>query len=377
MADLKTQLANELSKLISIDSQNPPGNEKAIISYLDKEFKKLKIRSKIIGKANRLNLINSIKLGSGKRKIMFMTHVDTVPGSRGWTTKFLKPVIKNNKLYGLGSGDMKCAAASHMVLIKEIMKNQKKYASINATLSFAFCADEETGGKLGAEMLLKNHSQLFNQDLVIVGEPTNQKLIVSHKGVIQAEIEIFGKSAHASTPHLGTNSIQVASRLIGELSKLKLNSKPNRYLSPPLTVNFGIISGGDALNKVADYCKFGIDIRHIPEITSKNILAEVKSIINKIKSSHSKSKLSWTYKIKVLETGKAAQSSVATIKKVEKILKRKAQGVSYSTDSRFLKCDFIIYGAGDEKLAHCPNEYVDLNKLVKVHKDYVKLVEEY
>ncbi|MBT6519818.1 ArgE/DapE family deacylase [Candidatus Woesearchaeota archaeon] len=370
--DLKSALVKELSKLISIDSQNPPGNEAVIISYIKKEFNKVGIKTKVIGENKRHNLIAEIKLGTGKRKILFMPHIDTVLGSNSWNTPPLKPVLKGNKLYGLGSGDMKCAAASHIVMARELMKNKKVHDNLNATVRFAFCADEEVTA-IGINYLLKKVPKFFKCDLIICGEPTNLKLKVAHKGICPTKIDVFGKSAHGSTPQLGVNAINAAAKIITGLKNIKIG-KPQKYFETGVTLNVGIINGGDMMNKVADHCSFVIDVRLIPNITPQQVNTGFKKVIDKLRKVD---KNSWNYKITNLTYQKAVRTSDASIKKLEKIFNQKADSINYTTDLRFLKADFVVYGAGNEKLAHCPNECVEINKLVKSHKDYFKLLEHY
>jgi succinyl-diaminopimelate desuccinylase len=365
-----------LQNLIAIDSQNPPGDERKIISFIRNYLKKLGVASKIYKfKKNRPNLVCKIKSKYSKRKILFTPHLDTVPATGKWRFGWLSGKIYKGKIYGRGATDCKANIACALYLIKILKK--KKIQLKNLDLIFAFCADEETGSYHGT-IPLANFLKGVDHGIVLDADDFN--IIVAQKGLLHLRVELFGKEAHAAYPERGINAIEKGVNILKEIIERKFNYKPHTLLKKP-TLNIGKFSGGDKVNIVAGHAFFELDIRYLPAMSKEEIISDIEKIVKKQKI---------RYKIKIL----AHQDPIEIEKNTPVIIilrqvlrKHKIQSQlkpSFgATVINFLQdkgIESFAFGFGSKGQAHVKNEYVKINNLykgVEVLEDYVKELDRY
>lgn len=365
-----------LQKLIRIDSQNPPGNERKIICFIKTYLKKLGVASKIYEfKKNRLNLICNLASINAKRRIIFTPHVDTVPASGKWKFSPFSATIHNGRLYGRGATDCKVNVAVALFLIKRL--KETKTILKNLDLIFAFTADEETGNHYGIMPLTRYFK---NIDYGVVLDADEFDIIVAQKGLLHLRVEFFGKEAHGAYPERGVNAVEKGVLILQEILRRKLNYKAHALLKKP-TLNIGRFSGGDKVNVVAGWAFFEIDIRYLPSMNDKDIIRDIEKIIKKhtIK-----------YKIKIISHQAPIEidTSIPTIKVLRNILKdNKIQSklkpsfgatvINYLTD---MGIESFAFGFGSKGNAHIKDECVKISNIkkgVKVLEEYVKGLDDY
>jgi acetylornithine deacetylase len=133
----------------------------------------------------------------------------------------------------------------------------------------ALSYDEEVGC-LGVRSLIERfHDQPVKPLLCVIGEPTELKPVLGHKGKLAMRCEVHGAACHSAYAPSGVNAIEYAARLIGELVRLGDTLKAPQQLDarfdPPFsTVQTGVISGGKALNIVPQDCRFDFEVRSLP-----------------------------------------------------------------------------------------------------------------
>jgi succinyl-diaminopimelate desuccinylase len=135
-------------------------------------------------------------------------------------------------------------------------------------------SDEEQDGENCSKYLTK---QGYLGDFVVCGEPTNLGIGVQAKGILQIDIEIFGKSAHGSRPWQGENAIIKAYEIFNLITKLPFAKEKSEFYEFP-SINLSKIEGGNIYNKVPDYCKMSLDIRFLPHQKIDEILIQIKSV---------------------------------------------------------------------------------------------------
>ena len=130
-------------------------------------------------------------------------HTDVVPvAGQQWSTDPFTLTAKNNRLYGRGSVDMKGFLACMLASVPVFQT-----AGLVKPVHIAFTFDEEIGG-FGMPVLLKQLADKdFNPKAVIVGEPTENKLITGHKGGFEMRTEITGHEVHSCNPTLGVSCL--------------------------------------------------------------------------------------------------------------------------------------------------------------------------
>ena len=358
---MNRELITLTQKLINIDSSNPPGKEKEVISFIQSYLAELGVPSKIYEfKKERPNLICAINSINRRKKIVLTPHIDTVPVTGCWRFGPFSGKVYKGRIYGRGATDDKGNAAVALYLIK-ILK-QEKILLKNLDLVFAFTADEETGSDYGIKPLLK---KLRGVDYGIVLDSGEFDIVVAQKGLLHIKIEIFGKEAHGAYPERGINAIEKSVYILKDILKEKLTPHAHPLLKET-TVNIGTIQGGEKVNIVAGYNSFELDIRYIPPFKKEMIIKKIRKIIERYKV---------RYKIQILASQEPLQirKTHFLIKELKRVLRHYritpcCKPSFGATVINFLKdkgIDTFAFGFGSKGCAHTTNEYVKIDNLVK------------
>lgn len=266
-----------LKRLVSVNTVNPPGNERELLPIIKQAFDSLGAKMEMWEKKkNRTNFIG--KIGSGSPSVGFFPHLDTVPAGDGWKTDPFTPVVKNGRLYGRGSVDSKGNFISSWLAIKTFLAVNKKFKGLPAgrqgTIYLVGCADEETGSENGVKYLLEKG---FKVDYAIVPDGGYiDKIVIGEKGIIRFRIKSFGVQAHASRPQLGINALENLIKLLYKITEIQFTDLSFHQLFEGPTTNIGIVKGGHAANIIPAYAEAEIDIRFPLGMDKKKIIAKIK-----------------------------------------------------------------------------------------------------
>ena len=190
-----------LQKLVQTSSINPYTSEnkrvddpieKDVAELIFSQLKNHKLEPKKIGASKqRFNVVASLGPQRHRRSLLFNGHMDTAFIS-GLTRKNFLGTVKKNKLYGLGSLDMKGSLSAYIYATKAITDLDYK---LKGRLTLAFVADQESGAcsKWGTSYLL---SKGIKAKAVIVGEPGSETIAIGHRGGYQFKITVKGESVH-------------------------------------------------------------------------------------------------------------------------------------------------------------------------------------
>ena len=243
----------------------------------------------------RVNLFATIKakIESNKKPIILSGHTDVVPVSKGWVTDPFEATIKEDKLFGRGSCDMKGFIACTLAYAPIFSSS-----NLDRDIHFSFTFDEETACK-GAPILIEELKKRGIHDCIcIVGEPTNMKIIDAHKGCYEYTTYFEGLAGHSSQPEKGVSAVEFAARYVNKLielkEKLKSRQLKDSIFDPPYsTLQVGGIFGGIAHNVIADKCHVNWETRpvvkedgiflnnEIDKFTQEVLLPEMKKIYPK------------------------------------------------------------------------------------------------
>ncbi|WP_282413843.1 acetylornithine deacetylase [Pseudomonas sp. PS01299] len=197
--------------------------------------------------------------------IVLSGHTDVVPvDGQPWTVAPFELSEHDGKLFGRGTADMKGYIACVLALVPALVA-----AELRMPVHIALSYDEEVGC-LGVRSLLAELEQRPVKPLLcIIGEPTELKPVLGHKGKLAMRCDVHGHPCHSAYAPLGVNAIEYAAELIGELGRigqqLKAPEHHDARFDPPYsTVQTGVISGGKALNIVPADCRFDFEIRALP-----------------------------------------------------------------------------------------------------------------
>jgi len=369
----KVRLIKLTRKLIQINSENPPGNEKQIANFVQGYLKKLGLKSRIYEfKDKRSNVVAYLERPGNSRSLLITPHLDTVPAGKSWRVSPFAGKIIANKIYGLGATDCKCNIAAAIEAINSLVEDGK---ILGYNLIIAVTADEECGSGLGLIPLLDK--KILKPDAALVLDADDFEIIVTQKGLIHLKVKIEGRRAHGAYPDLGVNAIDLALDVIKQIKAHKFPYAKNKYLKPP-TVNVGTIRGGDKVNVVADWCEFELDFRFLPGTHPQEVLNTLKGILKKSVKK---------YKIEI--QGIQApyhiperHPLVSSLKEAMNSLKitPRLKGSEGATVITFFQDKFIpavASGFGSGGCAHISNEYAQIDSLYKGAKVLEKFLTSY
>ena len=254
-----------LARLVGFDTTSR-GSNLALIEFVADYLGGLGVESQLTRDdgGNKANLFATL----GPRRdggVVLSGHTDVVPvDGQPWSTDPFTLVEKDGRLYGRGTCDMKGFLATSLALAPEILRRRPK-VPVHLALSY----DEEVGCLGVGRLIAKALDQGVKPSAVIVGEPTEMKVVDAHKGIFSFRTTVVGREAHSSLTDKGVNAILAAAGLLGFLGRLadELASRadPESGFDPPYTtVHVGVIEGGTALNIVPRRCAFRWEYRLLP-----------------------------------------------------------------------------------------------------------------
>lgn len=255
-----------------VDLESPSSDKKAVdkcTSYAMDKFKKLganvsRFPQEVIGDLYTVEYPKK-KTESEEEQILILTHLDTV-----WSVGKIKEMpfyLSEDKIYGPGVLDMKAGVVMAIYALKTINDlNIQPKRKISLFINSA----EEIGSE-ASYRIIKNLARKSAYVLCLEPALPGGALKVQRKGRLVIRLECRGKAAHAGNPELGINAIE---ELIGLLRRLKTQA------TQQITMNIGLISGGEKANIVADKAWAVLDIRFWKNAQKEKIL----NLLKKLKS---------------------------------------------------------------------------------------------
>lgn len=206
--------------------------------------------------------------------VVLSGHTDVVPvDGQAWSVEPFRLSERDGRLYGRGTADMKGFIASVLAAVPAFLAQP-----LTTPVHLAFSYDEEVGC-LGVRSMLEALEQRPNKPrLCLIGEPTELKPVLGHKGKLAMRCQVHGAACHSAYAPYGVNAIEYAAQLIGKLGEIGGElARPEHHdarFDPPFsTVQTGVIKGGRALNIVPEECEFDFEVRALPGFEAK-VVAE-------------------------------------------------------------------------------------------------------
>ena len=338
-----------------LDQSNRP-----VIELLAHWLEGLDFAVDIMGLAdNKANLIAT--RGRGDGGLVLAGHTDTVPyDDQRWRHDPFKLVEADNRLYGLGTADMKAFLALAIeAALSFPAQDYKRPLFILAT------ADEETSMQ-GAKALVDAGKPAARY--AIIGEPTGMKPIRMHKGILMEAVRITGLSGHSSDPSLGHNALEAMHDVIAELIKwrkeMQAAHRNPMFAVPVPTMNLGHIHGGDNPNRICAACELHIDIRPLPGMDLQDLRDEMQQRLQKTLPEQGFKLETFPLFSGIPATETAADS--ALVQAAEKLTGHSAGSVAFGTEAPFLNSmgmDTLVLGPGNIEQAHQPDEYLETARI--------------
>jgi len=360
--------------LLKIKSVNPPGDELAAAEYIFGVMAKAGLEAELVKHSpTRASVLVRLR-GSGKAPaLLFSGHIDTVPvGAEAWVHEPFSGSVADGKIWGRGSADMKGGVAALMVAMKILAEAR---SPLKGDIILAATAGEEINS-LGATVIA-SRKDLGPVQAVLIPEPSANELFIAEKGAFWVELTTQGKTAHGSMPDLGRNAVLMMVRLIEAFEKLDIPFKAHPLLDG-FSRSVNTISGGVKTNVVPDACTATIDMRTVPGQDHQAILGQIEGLIadlgGKIADFRASAKI--INDRAPVETP-ADNPAVGVFSEVIGEATGRSpvpKGTRYFTDgvvlAPALNAPLLICGPGAPGLAHQPNEYIEIDKLLESVRIY-------
>jgi acetylornithine deacetylase len=276
---MPSDLTTLLSDLVAIDSVNPSlvdggAGETAIAAYIAGWARTAGLEAAVLDETpgRPSVIVRAPGAGSG-RTLLLCGHIDTVNVEGMDAPHTLR--IEGDRAYGRGAYDMKAGVAAALIAARDAAA-----LGLAGDVVVAAVADEEHAS-LGVQEALRS----VRADGAIVTEPTEMELVVAHKGFLWAEIEVEGRAAHGSRPHLGVDAIVKTGPILTELGALDvaLGERTHPLLGRG-SVHASVIQGGAELSSYPGRCVLGLERRTLPGETQADIQAELEALLDRCRA---------------------------------------------------------------------------------------------
>lgn len=374
----KVQILNDI---VAIKSVN--GNEKEVAVYLSKVFKKYGIDSSFLEyDKDRDSLIVEIGTPSSEKVLAFSGHMDVVSAGNeaDWTSDPFKPEIRDGKMYGRGTCDMKSGLAAMVIAMIEL---KEQNADLNGRIRLLATVGEEIG-ELGSEQLTKE-GYVDDVTAMVIGEPTGYAGIVyAHKGSINFKVDSVGKNAHSSMPELGVNAIDHLNDFYTRANQLFRSETHTDEVLGEFIYNVTMISGGEQINSIPSEASLEGNIRTIPDYDNDLVIKKMNELIDELNQKESY-KLTLSIEANKISVKSEKDSDIAKI--AQQVAKKQVNkeipmvGISGTTDAAEFtkgKKEFpvIIFGPGN-MTPHQVDEYIDIDNYLEMIDIYKEMATTY
>ena len=367
MPDNDKRIIDQLRQLVStpsVSSTDPNWDQgnRAVIDLLAGWLSQMGFDTEIqdvTSGGGKANLIAS--RGSGPGGLVLAGHTDTVPFDEGrWDSDPLGLDLRDNRLYGLGSTDMKgffplaLAAAARFA-----------DAEFQQPLILLATADEESS--MGGARALAAAGRPKAR-AAIIGEPTSLVPVRMHKGIMMESVRITGRAGHSSNPALGNSALDGMHAVMGDLVAFR-TEMAERYGNPLFevaypTLNLGHIHGGDSPNRICGRSELHFDLRMTPGGSNAEVREDIRKRLTHIGEQRGLAIELHSLIQDVAPFEEPASSGL--VKLAQKLTGHEAIAVAFATEAPFLQqlgMETIVMGPGSIDQAHQPDEFLPLDQV--------------
>ncbi len=362
--------------LVRIPSINPPGDVREVIAACARPLTVAGFTSEIVhDRPTMPNLIARLGNDDGP-ELCFNAHVDVVPTGEqsAWTHDPFAADLVDGRIYGRGAGDDKASVTAQVVAGIALAQSG---VPLKGRLIVNEVADEEVAGIHGAKFI--TDAGLISPDYVIVGEQTMNRVALGEKGSGAMYINVRGRTAHGALPWEGMNAIEAIAEIIVALRRehwpvLETRTHPFFHHS---SGSVNMIEGGVKANVVPDFARIFIDRRLVPGESPDGVREEIGEIARRAVAGMPGIRIEvedpgWGGAATLqAEDAPLVQSMIGANQQLG--LSTELTGFSMATDGRYFArkgIPAIIYGPGDPRLAHVPDEWVGVDEVIQATRSY-------
>ena len=344
-----------------------------LIELAQSHLAALGVKSRITYNAERTKANLFATLGEGKPAgVIVSGHTDTVPwDGQDWSVDPLSATVRDGRLYGRGSADMKSFIAVALANAHRFLESEAPFA-----VHFAFSYEEEIGCFGVKELIADMRDAGIKPLACIVGEPTSMVPAIAHKGVYRYKCCVRGKEAHSSLTPKSVNAIEMAARVIGKVRDMAEGFERDepRYEGfdvPFSTASVGQFHGGIADNVVPRDAEFRYEFRDLPTADAKRMQQEVLAYAGSLEPAMKKVAPDAGFSFDTIcEIPSFLGSANDAITKLAQRLsgEERTTLVAFGTEAGLFKnagIPTVVCGPGSIEQAHQPDEYVSLDQLAR------------
>ena len=397
--DARDELVDFAAQLVRIPTVNPPGQHYRECAQIigrqlrqcqfDVDFLEPEQRPEHTKSNPRVNVIG-VRPGRRRHPLVHLNgHFDVVPAGEGWTVAPFAGLVRDGRLYGRGSSDMKSGLAAAVFAAEGL---RRAGVPLSGTIEVSGTVDEESGGHAGVGHLAETGRIAAKRtDYVIIPEPFGpRRICIGHRGVYWFKVTALGRSAHGSMPFRGSSAIDHMTVVLDKVRNELAQSLSRRITEMPVvpiearraSINVNAISGGQANEEsqtpcVADRCEAIFDRRFIVEETFEEARNEIVGLLDAAASEDDSRRYELT-DLMVFHPTVTSQASplVRTLEKsIFTILGKQAECVAspgtydHKHVSRLAGIEHCVaYGPGRLELAHQPDEWCAVDDMVSSAK---------
>jgi acetylornithine deacetylase len=285
--------------------------------------------------------------------IVLNSHLDTVPPVDGWESDPFSPLVKGEKIIGLGSND----AGASVVCMLAAYAQMKEKLSEHINLMLLISAEEEVSGNHGMSAVLPIFEDL---EAAIVGEPTGMAPAVAERGLMVLDGELRGKAGHAARNE-GQNAIYAAMKDMEAIRQLQFVEE-SEWLPPP-GAQVTMVSAGTHHNVVPDLCNYVVDVRSNDRYGNEQLLEMIR-LVCQAKLTPRSTRLR-----------SSGLDSDHFLMKASHAAGLKPFGSSTLSDMALIPFPAIKMGPGDSARSHTAGEYILKSELEQGVSAYCRFLE--
>ena len=355
-----------LLELVALPTENPPATTylpcveflSSVLSGLGFEWRRIDVPSP--GNAPRAALLAT--LGPPGPTLYFHGHYDVVPAS---AADQFAPRVEGDVVFGRGSTDMKSGLVSMLFAARAVAESA---TPLRGRLGLLLVPDEETGGKYGSQALVQMGSLGRDAIGMLLPEPTSGVVWNASRGALTIEATVRGRAAHVGLAHHGVNAFEKAVSIVNRLLTLKERTRSILLIG-------GRVEAGSNFNVVPEECTFSVDRRTDPEEDFEDEKRRLLAVFDQARAE------GVNVEVRVIQEGQPSRSSDDS-----ELARALAASVEAVTGARpaFELCPGLLetrfyaqqsipayaYGPGVLAVAHGPNEFVKVSRMVECAKIY-------
>ena len=359
-----------LRELVQIETENPPGNERACSEYVVDWFRERGVDAELVYEPYEDRPQAVARVGEGDPTLVLNGHVDVVPaGDRErWSHDPYGGEVEGDRIYGRGACDMKAGVAAGMLATVAI-RDRLRDGELSGSVVMQAVIGEETA-EPGTKRLLELG---YDGTYGVVLEPTELRTATSEKGLAWYEITVEGDPSHASRPDQGSNAIRNAEPVLEALAAYdeRIRERTDRLVGDAYAT-VTEFDAGTKENVVPERATITVDRRFLPSESAEGIDAEIAELLEEVEAEHGV-ETDWTrtrtYESAEIPTDGELPETFRSHSRAVAGVEPAPWGISASTDVRNFVNDAgmeaITWGPGENGQAHTFDESVDATDVPK------------